>query len=98
MDDGAEMRVVEIVHICGGGIDEGGVHRIRSLGASDERCAAGTREGPQRFKRLFNGNVVRTFQGGCKEVQQRAFGRVDDLGRQTQRLRQRRRLRRFWRP
>ena len=46
MDDGAEMRVVEIVHICGGRIDEGGVHRIRSLGASDERCAAGTREGP----------------------------------------------------
>ena len=82
MNHRPDMRVVEVLHVGGEGIQEGRRHRIGTLGAADDRRRFLAGEFRQNAKRDIHRLIPASRKGNRKEVEQRTLGLVAHLRRQ----------------
>src|SRR5262245_65679064 len=73
MNDGTQMRVVEIKNIAACGIEKGSAQRIDPFGSADDNRLPAFREHHERGESMLNRILSAAGKGGGDEVQDRAF-------------------------
>jgi hypothetical protein len=73
MNDGTQVRIVEIKDIAACGIEEGGAQRIDPFRAANNGRLAAFREHHERRERVLDRVLPATSQRGSDEVQDRAL-------------------------
>src|SRR5262245_12905606 len=76
MDDGTQVRVIEIKNIAACCIKKGGAQRIDPFGAADDTRLPAFREHHERGQSMLNRIFSAAGQRGSDEVQDRAFAFV----------------------
>ena len=82
MDDGAQVRVVEVEHVRADAVHQRGVQDVHALLAAEHAGLRRPGEGRQRADRDIDGFVPRPAHGAAHPVQQRARGFFADAPRE----------------
>src|SRR5262249_16929744 len=81
MDHGAQVRVTEIMHVGGCGIEKGRAQRIDPFGSPDQGCSPATGKLGERGSCNFDRFCTATPKRDCEEIDEGSLGLMSDVRR-----------------